>query len=314
MFLALLIICLIVSLVVNFAFLAGSEGGRTQQATLSSGDPKQTVAIVPLEGVIDDREAQRFDRLMGRAEADKHVKAIVIRIDTPGGSVTASDDIYQRIRIFKSKKDGIPVVISMGGMATSGGYYAACAGDHLFAEQTTLTGNIGVLLPSFNFSKLMEKYGVADQTIVSTGAVYKNAGSMFAPQTEKDRAYLQAIADSAFARFKSVVQTGRGANLKGDISTIADGRVYVAHEALSAGLVDELGYLDDALKYAAMKAGLSSPTVVKYQDAPSFLDLIGAGSESRFPGPSRRSGTESRSMGSTSTSIPKPSTASALRA
>ena len=253
--LALLIICLIVSLLINFAMVVSSAaGGRTQLSTLSSGDPHQTIAVVPLEGLIDDREAQRFDRMITRAEVDKNVKAVVVRINTPGGAVTASDDIYARIRKFKSKKDGIPVVISMGGMATSGGYYAACAGDHLFAEETTLTGNIGVLLPGFNFSKLMDKWGIADQTIVSTGAIYKNAGSMFAPSSEKDREYLQGIADSAFTRFKEVVRTGRGSNLKGDINAIADGRVYVAHQALDAGLVDEIGYLDEAIQYATKAA------------------------------------------------------------
>ncbi len=282
---ALLIMFLVVSLIVNVALIASSDGGsRAQQSTVLSGNLQETVAIVPLEGLIDDRQTQRFDRLMTRAENDKNIKALVVRIDTPGGGVTASDELYERIRKFKSKKDGIPVVISMGGMATSGGYYAACAGDHLFAEETTLTGNIGVLMPSYNVSKLMSKYGVEDQTIVSTGAIYKTAGSMTVPQTEKDRAYLQGIADSMFARFKQVVVAGRGSNLKGNIDTIADGRVYVLAEALQAGLVDEKGYLEDAIQYAVQKAHLSKPTVVRLHETPSFFDLFASESSSRIPG------------------------------
>ncbi len=224
LFLVLLIGGLVVSLFVNAALLSsGDGGGRTQQVTLSSGDVHETVAVVPLEGLIMEREKTRFGHLLERAEKDNNVKAVVIRIDTPGGDVTASDEIYERILKFKSKKPGVPVVVSMGGLATSGGFYAACAGDHLFAEETTLTGNIGVLMPTYNFSKLMDKYGVEDQTIVSTGAIYKDAGSPTSPQTEKDRAYLQNIADTLFARFKKVVVTGRGPNLKGSIDTIADG-------------------------------------------------------------------------------------------
>ncbi len=284
--LILLILGLLVSVIVNIALIAGSDGGgRTQQLTLASGDSSQTIAVVPLEGLIMEREKTRFAQLLERAENDKDVKAVVIRINTPGGDVTASDEIYQRILKFKSKKPGVPVVVSMGGMATSGGYYAACAGDHLFAEETTLTGNIGVLMPSYNISKLMEKYGVEDKTIVSTGATYKTAGSMTAPENEKDRAYLQGIADSMFARFKQVVVTGRGSYLKGSIDTIADGRVYLADEALSSGLVDEKGDQDDAVSYAAKKANLSRPHVVKFQEAPSLFDLLSSESRSALSSP-----------------------------
>lgn len=285
LFLILLIGGLIVSLFVNVALLSsGDGGGRTQQVTLSNGDARETVAVVPLEGLIMEREKTRFGHLMERAENDNNVKAVVIRIDTPGGDVTASDEIYERILKFKSKKPGVPVVVSMGGLATSGGFYAACAADHLFAEETTLTGNIGVLMPSYNFSKLMDKYGVEDQTIVSTGAIYKDAGSPTAPQTEKDRAYLQNIADTLFARFKKVVVTGRGPNLKGSIDTIADGRALLVDEALKDGLIDEKGDQDDAVNYAAKQAHLSRPMVVKFQETPSIFDLFSAESKSLLPG------------------------------
>lgn len=286
LFLVLLIVGLILSLIANVALLSNSDGGgRTQQLTLTSGDAHETVAVVPLEGLIMERERTRFDHLLARAENDKDVKAVVIRIDTPGGDVTASDEIYERILKFKSKKPGVPVVVSMGGMATSGGYYAACAGDHLFAQETTLTGNIGVLMPSYNISKLMEKYGVEDQTIVSTGAIYKTAGSMTSPQSEKDRAYLQGIADAMFARFKQVVVAGRGAKLNGSIDTIADGRVYLLDEALKTGLIDERGNQDDAVNYAAKQAHLSRPMVVKFQETPSIFDLFSAESRSAVSGP-----------------------------
>jgi protease IV len=168
-------------------------------------------------------------------------------------------------------------------MATSGGYYAACAGDYLFAEPTTMTGNIGVLMPSYNFSGLMQKYGVEETTIVSTGATFKNAGSSFRPESPEEKKYMQDLADSAFTQFKEVVTTGRGSKLNGNIEDIANGKVYTAKNAKDLGLIDDVGYLEDAQKYAASQAGLTSPTVVRYQDPPSLMQILMA-SKSNVPG------------------------------
>jgi protease-4 len=278
------------SVVLNFALLAmhGSELSGQQQ-TIQSGDPTTEIAVVPLEGEINSTVTAKFDRLMTRAEADGNVKAMVVRINTPGGEVTASDEIYQRIALYKSRKQ-VPVVISMGAMATSGGYYAACAGDYLVAEHTTLTGNIGVLMPRFNLSKLADKYGVEENTIVATGATYKNAGSMFAPPNPRDDAYLQAIIDSAFTRFKEVVGKGRGSALKLKIEQIADGRVYTSERALSEGLVDSVGYLDDACQYAATTAHIAKPQIVRFEEKLSLFQLFGDDSEAMHLAPSASSG------------------------
>ena len=204
--------------------------------------------------------------------------------------MTASDEIYHRILKYKvdraAKGKSTRVVIAMKSMATSGGYYAACAGDYVFAEPTTLTGNIGVLMPSYNFSALMQKYGVEETTIVSTGAVFKNAGSPFKPEDARDHAYLQGLADNAFRQFKNVVTAGRGAKLASGIDTIADGRVYVADEAKTAGLIDAIGYAQDAYDFVAQAEGLNKPSVVRYQDQPSLASLLPFLMHSNVPAPS----------------------------
>ena len=264
-----------------------SDGG-SREAMLVEGDPNQKVAVVPLNGVIMTEQSMKFDRFIRQVEHDDTVKAIVIEVDSPGGSVTASDEIYQRILRFKTNRPGVPVVVSMGSLATSGGYYVACAADQVFAQPTTMTGNIGVLLPRFNVHKLMQEWGIEETTIESTGATFKNAGSMFKPEKPEETQYLQDIADNAFAQFKQVVVNGRGKKLTQPIDQIANGKVYLTDEALALGLIDQSGYPSDAYAYAATQAGLGNPQVVRYQDPPTLLDLLSA--QSNVPASAKSSG------------------------
>jgi protease-4 len=274
-FMVFLVLLLVFSVLLNLVLLVGSMGGGSsaQQHTVRVGKATEKIAIVPLKGVIDANTSTQFARFMEQAENDKNVKAVVIEIDTPGGTVTASDEIYNRMKAFKAKR-GIPIVVSMASLATSGGYYAACGADHVVAQPTTFTGNIGVLMPRYNFSRLMEKYGVEETTIVSTGARFKNAGSSFRPESAEEKAYMQQLADSAFTQFKKVVTQGRSSKLKGNIEDIANGKVYTANDALGLGLIDQIGYLDDAQTVAQTSAGLSNPMVVRYHEPPSLMDLF----------------------------------------
>ena len=255
-----------------------SSGGSVQTTVKTAGDSDKVIAVIPLEGIVDDAMQARVDRYITRAKDDSDVKAVVLLIDTPGGTVTASDEIYKQIKKFKTDKNGIPIIVAMRGMATSGGYFIACAGDYITAERTTTTGNIGVLMPSYNLSKLLDKWGIEDNTVVATGAIYKTSGSWTRPPAPQDAAYLQSGVDSAFAIFKSVVVSGRGTRLKDTIDNIANGKAYTGDEALKLGLVDEIdttGYLDVALGKAAVSAGLQKPQVVLYHEpAPSILNLL----------------------------------------
>ena len=264
-------------LFVSLSLFSGESGLVT--TTVVSGEADQQVVVIPLTGEIGDRTAQRLDRYFTRITDNAQVKAVVLEIDSPGGTVSAADEIYQRVKRYKServaKKLPATVVVAMRSRATSGGYYAACAGDHIYAEPTTLTGNIGVLMPRYNFSKLMEKYGVEEKTIVSTGSTYKNVGSPFTAEDDKAGPYLQVLADNAMDQFKKVVEQGRGAKLTGSKDVLYSGKVFVASEAKTLGLIDDIGYPRDAYQHAARVAGLNKPTVVRYQEpTPSLFGLL----------------------------------------
>ena len=168
------------SLTLNiYLFIASGmlSGGSSRETNLIEGDPKQKIAVVPVDGLVMDEMTARVTRWMDTIDKDVNVKAVVLEIDSPGGSVTASDAIWHRVREYKTAHPNNPIIVSMGGLTASGGYYIACAADALYAQPTTLTGNIGVLLPQYNVSKLFDKWGIEENTIVSQGATFKNAGS-----------------------------------------------------------------------------------------------------------------------------------------
>ena len=253
--------------------LASSDVG-TVANVIADGDDSQKVAVIPIDSVIDASSRDRFEKAIRQIEDDPSVKALVIEVDTPGGTVTASDEIYHRILKFKARKN-IPVVTAMGGMATSGGYYVACATDEIFVQPTTLTGNIGVVMQRFNYSGAMEKIGVADASITPQGAKFKVMGSPYKPETPEGTAYLRGFAEDFYGQFKAIVETGRKGKLKDSIDKIADGRVFTAAEALKLGLADQQGYSSDAYDRAASLASLSNPTVVRYQHHPSLFEVFG---------------------------------------
>lgn len=269
------------SLTLNFYFLvvagvsslAGSAS-PSRSDVLISGDLGQKIYRLEIKGLITDQTHLQFARLLRQVREDATTKALLIHIDTPGGTVTASDEIYQLLRKFRTDTN-LPVVITQGGLATSGGYYISAAGDRVFSHRTTLTGNIGVLMQRFNVAKLMDKYGVEDATITSTGATFKDAGSMFREEKPAERQYLQSLMDQAFTTFKDVVVEGRGKNLTAPINDIANGKVYTALEALKLGLVDEVGGQDAALAWLAAKHGLTAPHLVRLEETPSLASLFG---------------------------------------
>lgn len=265
--------------------MSASADAGAKQSVVRDGDQSQKVGLISVKGVIDGGTFKKFDKMLTQAEADPNLKALVIDIDTPGGGVTASDQIYNRLKRFRTAMESsgrtIPIVSTIGSLGTSGGYYVACGTDYIYTERTGLTGNIGVLMPRFNVSKLAEKYGVQETTIVSNGAPYKNAGSMFQPETEKDNKYIQQIADDAFAAFKDVVKAGRASKLTAPMETVADGRAFFAPEAAKLGLIDATGTADDAISWVATKAGLSKPHVVRFEEPASFLSVLAGGGEAK---------------------------------
>jgi protease-4 len=264
-----------------FTGLTGNH--EAKETVIVEGAATEKVVIIPIvNSMMLEAQAQAFDKMMDRAEKDANVKAVVLQIDTPGGEVTSADEMYHRVMVYKSKHATVPIIVSMGGMATSGGYYAACAADYLVAQPTTITGNIGVLMPQYNLSKLADNWGIQDTTLHSTGADYKTAGSWLKPPNEADRAYLLDLIDTMFAQFKWVVTTGRGSRLTQPINIIANGKAYTSGEALKLGLVDQIGYLADAYTYAGTKAGLKNMMVVRYEEPSTLLEMLSS-SKSTLP-------------------------------
>jgi len=195
------------------------------------------------------------------AAEDPRVKAVVLRINSPGGGVTASDLMYQEILAFR-KKTGRPVVAMMLDVAASGGYYIACACDEIVAHPTTVTGSIGVVMMTFSLNGALEKLYIKTHTMKS--GPLKDAGSPFRDMTDEDRKIFQGLIDTFYQRFLEVVASGRTKLTPEQIKTLADGRVYSAGDALKHGLVDRLGSLRDAVAVAKEKCGAKAVRVVMY--------------------------------------------------
>lgn len=244
--------------------------GPLQEVQLS-GTGEGKVLLLDFSGMISSQDKDglvpqpnmlaTFKEELTRASKDEKVKAVVVRINSPGGTVTASDILYHELREFKTKKK-IPVIASMMDVAASGGYYLAMASDAILVHPSTVTGSIGVIMLTVNAKGLLEKVGIEASTI--TSGPRKDMGSPFRTMTPEERAIFQGVIDSFYQRFLSVVQAGRPNLSAEQIKKLADGRIYSGEQAKAAGLVDDIGYLDDALELAKKKAGLTEARVVIY--------------------------------------------------
>ena len=237
------------------------------EETKLAGKGNDKVLIVDISGLLSSAKPSGFfDRLVDRpslttrikeeltkAEEDENLKAMVLRINSPGGTVTASDIVYHEIRQFKKKRD-IPIVASIMDLGTSGGYYVAVASDKIVAHPSTITGSVGVIMVSLNGEGLLEKIGVEANTIAS--GPKKSMGSPFRTMTPEERAIFQNVIDGMYDQFVTVVDDGRTNLQKGEIRRLADGRIYSASQAKELGLIDEVGYLEDAIELAKKRPGL----------------------------------------------------------
>ncbi len=237
------------------------------------GTTADKVLVIPITGVITDSPKSRFMRTkpgmvqeivshLRLAEADDRVKAVLLKIDSPGGTTTASDILYHEIVSFKART-AKKVVVCMMNLATSGGYYVSLPADVIMAHPTTVTGSIGVILMRPQVAGLMEKIGV--DVKVNKSGENKDMGSPFRPITPAEENMLQDLADALGRRFVDLVQQHRGLDAR-RLATIADARVFLADAAVAAGLVDKIGYLPDAIAEAKSIADLDgNARVVVYR-------------------------------------------------
>ena len=288
---------LIGSVVLNFTLLSdfgsvagGAAGMKT--TVFHGGRASQTVALYTVEGIIDGRAATEFRQFHNAVAHDSDVRAVVLRVNSPGGGVTSSDQICEMVKSLRGM--GKRVVVSMGSMATSGGYYISAPADEIYAEITTVTGSIGVIAWWVALEGTFDKIGAEAVVIKSRHADgWKDAWGGFSPPHDYQRKHIQNVLDKMQQRFEAVVTTGRGKRLRlrPDTYTIPgkgegrpdrtieetepfNGKIYMAEEARKLGLIDAVGYQSAAIDRAAKLARLDSPKVVRYSRRRTFMETL----------------------------------------
>jgi len=256
-FLVILLILFFCVVVISFIFVMF-------QKNIPMGE---RIALVSIEGPILDSKGT-IDEIKEYTK-DPSVKAIVLRIDSPGGAVAPSQEIYEEIRKAATKKK---IVVSMGSVAASGGYYIASPASRIIANPGTLTGSIGVIMEIPNLEGLMSKIGVKTEVIKS--GRHKDIASVFRGIKKEEREILQSVLDNVHEQFIKAVAEGRKM-LIDDVIKIADGRIFTGEQALKAGLVDEMGNIEDAIKVAGKLAGIKGePVVISKKEKLSLINLL----------------------------------------
>lgn len=265
--------------------LQRGRGPLQEQVVEGKGDKK--ILIVDITGTISD--ADRKEGLIGgtkpsvvaavqetlrKAEEDRDLAGVILHIDSPGGTVTASDTIYHQIKRFKEKKR-VPVTACITGFGTSGALYAASAADAITAHPTAITGSIGVIFLKFNVEGLLGKIGVTEQSVKS--GRLKDMLSPFREATPEEKKLAQELIDGFARRFVDVVKEGRPKLSRAQVEALADGRVYTADQALAAGLIDRVSYLDEEIENMKKKLSLPNARVVRYTVQGDYRGSIYAG-------------------------------------
>jgi protease-4 len=263
----------------------GATDGTTAPAVYEeeyvSGEGPQKIVVVPVEGTIASAESsvggvqptatpEGLSDALRQVADDTSVVAVVLEINSPGGGVTASDEMHQSILDFKRNTDR-PVVVSMGDTAASGGYYISTAADRIVANETTLTGSLGVIFQLTNFSEAADKYGIS-QVVIKSGK-FKDIGNTFREMKPEEREVFQSLVDESYDEFVSVISEGRGLSEE-RVREIADGRIYSGSQAKELGLVDSFGGIDEAAVIAGTLAEAQDTTVVRYVETPTFSEML----------------------------------------
>jgi len=262
-----LIVIAIVFLGISFLYLAKitSVSDRYYEQT-GSGSGK--IAVVNLDFTILSSES--IVRQFNKFRDDKSIKAIILKVNTPGGGVAASQEMYEIIR--KTRDKGKPVIVSISSLGASGGYYAPCGGSIIIADPGSLVGSIGVIMNLMNFKELAEKIGVSE-TIIKSGEL-KDAGNPFRDINEKDKEYFQDIVNDSYDQFLDVVSRERKMD-KEKLKEYANGRVFTGRQAKDIGLIDSLGTFEDAVRIAAGMAGIDGePAIVRERERLSLTERI----------------------------------------
>ncbi|NOU92800.1 signal peptide peptidase SppA [Paenibacillus sp. LMG 31456] len=261
------------------SLMSGDVMGGKQKWNEQTVQGKGTDKVVQLfvEGAITEKSGSFSSALnagsyitqLDQARKDKDVKAVVIRVNSPGGEVVASDEIHSKI--VELKESGKPVIVSMGSMAASGGYYISAPADYIFANPATLTGSLGVIFSIANYEKAAEWLGYKENTI--TSGAYKDIASPLREMKPEEREIFQKLVDESYQQFVTVIEKGRKLPRE-TVLKLADGRIYSGQQAKALGLIDAFGTMEAATAYASEKTGIANPKVVRYVKEPSLSDLF----------------------------------------
>ncbi len=271
--------------------LLGKE--KIEEVTFEKSKAKEKILLIDIDGMIatttnpsllrtkDGNVISRVYYRLQKATEDPRIRAVIIRLDTPGGEVTTSDIIHNEILRFKAETE-IPVVALMMGLATSGGYYIASACDHIIAHPSTITGSIGVISVFPNIESLFGKIGV-EMNVITSGDM-KDSGSPFREMKSEEKEVFQTIVDTFYQKFLQVVYEGRKEQISMEkLQKIADGRVYTAQQALEFKLIDEIGYIDSAIDKALALSDLSEAKIVGFTYYPKSKTNLYATQLQEFP-------------------------------
>jgi protease-4 len=299
-------IWLYVQLLMLLIFLAGCNTGAFQIEVIPADkELKETqvqkdqgwfisdrIAIIDVEGTManerqggllraGDNPVSLFIEKLDKAARDADVKAVVLRMNSPGGTVVAADIMYHRLQEFK-RKTKKPVIVCVTGMACSGGYYLSCAGDGIIAQPSSVVGNIGTIFQTYSISGTLDKIGVKTVTIKS--GQFKDIGSPFHDMSESERKVLEGVNQELFQLFVDVVRKGRSAIGEQKLQELTDGRVFTAKQALDEKLIDRIGYLADAIAWAKKSAGVKKAKVVMYHRPSSYTPNVYSSTSSKVSG------------------------------
>ncbi|HZY09794.1 MAG TPA: signal peptide peptidase SppA [Bacteroidota bacterium] len=249
-----------------FYFALFSVPDEDSDVIVGSG---KKIALIELKGVIFSSE--ELVKQFKKYREDRSIKGILFRVDSPGGGVVASQEVYQEVK--KTREYGKPIVVSMGSMAASGGYYVSCPANKIVANPGTLTGSIGVISQFTRLDPLLDKIGV-DVNVIKSGK-FKDAGSPFREMTPADRSYFQNLMDEVHRQFITAVETERKLS-RDSVIAFSDGRVFTGEQAVKIGLADTLGTFQDAVMLTALLAGIDGePSIVKQRKRGlSILDRL----------------------------------------
>ncbi len=285
--LALLVGGVVILFFASATAMVGGSGAATGDAALQEivvepGPSDAKIVEVPVRGLLVSGGAAGissdtlllFEAMIRRIEKDPSVEGVILSVDSGGGAVTTCDVMSRAVRQLKADT-GLPVVALLEDVAASGGYYVACSADHIIAHPTTITGSIGVLMPVYNANTLLKSLGVSNRTVKS--GRFKDMASLTAEKTPEqwaqERAILLGVVNQMHEQFVGVVASGRNMDLS-EVRPLADGRIYTSFQAQANGLVDGIGYREDAIARVKELAGISAARVVRYRRMPSVMEML----------------------------------------